>query len=68
MGTKAEVVRKLIAANKSKGKDAVVELVIAKKILSTPLARVYVHNNWDKASKPKRAAKPATQAKTASKK
>lgn len=65
--TKADVVRALIAANKAKGKDAVVELVVAKKILSKSLASVYVKNNWD--SKPKaKKAKAKTQAKVPSKK
>lgn len=68
MGTKAQAVRALIAKHKSKGKDAVVELVVKAKLLpSVALCRVYVHNNWDKSSKPKPTAKK-TQAVTASKK
>lgn len=56
--TKAQQVRDIIAKNKSKGADAVVELVVARKLLSVPLARIYVRNNWSKAtSKKKTVAK-----------
>lgn len=58
--TKAEIVRSVIAANKNKKQEEVVELAMKKTGMKKALCTVYVKNNWTKATQPKKASKKKT--------
>lgn len=67
MATKSQQVRDILAANKGKKLDDLVEQVVKKTGLSNTLAKVYLSNNSQKAkTRPKAQAAKKVAAKTTS--